>query len=210
MCSTHISESMSVSLTQDGDWVWFMAQVNNATQIPSDELIAVILELSKELKHVSECPRPSSITLTARERFMKEIKNHISKQSCSYQGVLLQSMQGFQHGGYQHGTTIYVAFSLLAGYVNSIVALYLSSWFIVDLHAFKIQWKRTFLGRNNKILWSSWTWLRVSMSALMGDPDLYPQVYRLSKFKHKSMWVIRYRWLGSVGQVPMKIQVLVI
>jgi hypothetical protein len=29
--------------------------------------------------------------------------------------------------------------------------------------------------------------LRVSMSALVGDPDLYPWVYRLSKLKLRSM-----------------------
>jgi len=43
----------------------------------------------------------------------------------------------------------------------------------------------------------------VSTSALVGDPDLYPQVYRLSKLKLRSVWVIRYRWLGSTGQVPV-------
>ena len=35
--------------------------------------------------------------------------------------------------------------------------------------------------------------LRVSTSAPMGDPDLYPQVYRLSKFKLRSRQVIEYR-----------------
>jgi len=30
-------------------------------------------------------------------------------------------------------------------------------------------------------------WIRVSTSALVGDPDPYPQVYRLTKFKLRSM-----------------------
>ena len=52
--------------------------------------------------------------------------------------------------------------------------------------------------------------LRVSTSAPVGDPDLYLWVYILSKLKPRSVWVIRYRWPGSTGQVPVKIQVLVI
>jgi hypothetical protein len=35
--------------------------------------------------------------------------------------------------------------------------------------------------------------LRVSTSAPVGDPDPYPQVYRLSKFKLRSGQVIEYR-----------------
>ena len=52
--------------------------------------------------------------------------------------------------------------------------------------------------------------MRVSTSAPVGDLDPYLWVYRLSKLKLRSMWVIRYRWLRSAGQVPVKIQVLVI
>ena len=79
VCSTHISESTYVSfITQDADWVQFMARADNATQIPSDEPVAVILELPEELKHISERPRPSSIALAARDGFVKDIRNHIS------------------------------------------------------------------------------------------------------------------------------------
>ena len=55
-----------------------------------------------------------------------------------------------------------------------------------------------------------WDHLRVNTSAPVGDPDPYLWVYILSKLKPRSVWVIRYRWPGSAGQVPVKIQVLVI
>ena len=52
--------------------------------------------------------------------------------------------------------------------------------------------------------------LRVNTSAPVGDPDPYLLVYILSKLKPRPVWVIRCRWPGSAGQVPVKIQVLVI
>src|ERR1700676_1389746 len=42
------------------------------------------------------------------------------------------------------------------------------------------------------------------MSALVGDPDLYLQVYKLRKFKLRSAQVIDNGGLGSAGQVPAK------
>ena len=105
-----------------------MARADNATQMRDNKPIAAILKLPEELQYTSERPRPSSDVLAARERFVKDIRNHISNnRAVSYQGVLLQSMQGFQHGGYQHGVTIYVAFSLLAEHVYEIIPVQLSS-----------------------------------------------------------------------------------
>ena len=52
--------------------------------------------------------------------------------------------------------------------------------------------------------------IRVNTSAPVGDPDPYLSVYILSKLKPRTVWVIRCRWPGSAGQVPVKIQVLVI
>jgi len=48
--------------------------------------------------------------------------------------------------------------------------------------------------------------LRQNTSALMGDPDPYPQVYGLTKLKPRFMWIIQHRWLrlapGTI-QVPV-------
>jgi hypothetical protein len=97
VCSTHISESTYVSfITQDADWVQFMARADNATQIPSDEPVAVILELPEELKHISERPRPSSIALAARDGFVKDIRNHISNnRAVVIRGCCFGQCRGF-------------------------------------------------------------------------------------------------------------------
>ena len=49
--------------------------------------------------------------------------------------------------------------------------------------------------------------VRQSTSALVGDPDPYPRVYKLRKFKLRSAQVIDNGGLGSAGQVPAKKQV---
>jgi len=78
VCNIQILESTYISPTQDGDWVQFMARANNATRMSNYEPIAVVLELPAELKPTSEHPIHSSVALTARERFVKEIRSNIS------------------------------------------------------------------------------------------------------------------------------------
>ena len=73
------------------------------------------------------------------------------------------------------------------------------------------KWIRGGIGTWALFYWGSGGWrIRVSTSAPVGDPDPYLWVYILSKLKPRSVWVIRHRWPGSTGQVPVKIQVLVI
>ncbi len=89
-------ESTSITVTQDGDWVHFMSQADNATQTPGDEPIAVILELPEELKHISERPRPSSVALEARERFVQAIRKHIShNRAVIIKGSCFSQCRGF-------------------------------------------------------------------------------------------------------------------
>lgn len=87
---------MSVSLTQDGDWVQFMARADKATQMRNGEPIAVALELPEELQHTSERPRRSSVALAAREGFVKEIRNHIANnRSVVIKGCCFSQCRGF-------------------------------------------------------------------------------------------------------------------
>jgi hypothetical protein len=96
VCNIQILESTSVSLTQDGDWVQFMARANNATQMRNDEPIAVVLDLPEELKQTSERPRHSSAALAARERFVKEIRNNISNnRAVVIKGCCFGQFSGF-------------------------------------------------------------------------------------------------------------------
>jgi hypothetical protein len=89
-------ELMSVLLTQDGDWVQFMARADNATQVRNNEPIAVVLELPEELRHTTECPRPSSVALAARDRFVKEIRTQISNnKAVVIRGCCFSQCRGF-------------------------------------------------------------------------------------------------------------------
>src|SRR6267154_4711739 len=110
---------MFVSLTQDGDWVQFMARADKAIQMCNEEPIAVELELPEELQHTSERPRPSPVALAAREIFVKEIRNHIANnRAVVIKGCCFSQCKGFSvedigmvrpsmsHSVYWHGTCI--------------------------------------------------------------------------------------------------------
>ena len=97
MYSTHILESTSVlPITQDGDLVQFMARADNATQMRDNKPIAAILKLPEELQYTSERPRPFSVVLAARERFVKDIRNHISNnRAVVIKGCCFSQCRGF-------------------------------------------------------------------------------------------------------------------
>jgi hypothetical protein len=73
-----------------------MARADNATQMRDNEPIAVVLELPEELQHTSERPKPSSVALEARERFVKEIRKHISNnRAVVIKGCCFSQCRGF-------------------------------------------------------------------------------------------------------------------
>jgi hypothetical protein len=159
VCGMYILELTSVSPSQDGDWVEYMARAVNAIQMHDEEPVAVALELPEELRHMSERPRPSAVALEAREQFVREIRNHIShNRAVVVKGCCFSQCRGFSvedigmvrpsmfHSVYWHGTC-------------TIVYICLSSRFTYNELVFKMPWseQRIFLGRNNRILSSSWT-----------------------------------------------------
>jgi hypothetical protein len=96
VCNIQILESTYISPTQDGDWVQFMARANNATRMRNYEPIAVVLELPEELKQTLEHPIHSSVALTARERFVKEIRSNISNnRAVVIKGCCFSQFRGF-------------------------------------------------------------------------------------------------------------------
>lgn len=81
---------------QDGNFVQYMARAANAIQMRDEVPIAVALELPEELRHTSERPRPSAITLPARDRFVKEIRMHISRnRAVVIKGCCFSQCRGF-------------------------------------------------------------------------------------------------------------------
>ena len=73
-----------------------MARAHNVFQIPDEEPIAVVLELQEELQHTSERPRPSSIALTARNQFIKDIRTHIgNNRAIVVEGCCYSQCHGF-------------------------------------------------------------------------------------------------------------------
>jgi hypothetical protein len=73
-----------------------MAQVDKAIQMCNEKPIAVMLELSEELQHTLECPRPTSVALAARENFIKEIRNHITNnRAIVIKGCCFSQCRGF-------------------------------------------------------------------------------------------------------------------
>jgi hypothetical protein len=73
-----------------------MARADNATQMRDNEPIAVVLELPEELQHTSGRPKPSSVALEARERFVKEIRKHISNnRAVVIKGCCFSQCRGF-------------------------------------------------------------------------------------------------------------------
>jgi hypothetical protein len=76
--------------------VQFMAQADMAIQMRNEKPIAVALELPEELQHTSERPRPSSVALAAREKFVKEIRNHIANnRAVVIKGCCFSQCRGF-------------------------------------------------------------------------------------------------------------------
>ena len=104
-----------------------MARVHNMFQIPDEELIAIVLELLEELQHTSECPRPSSVALVARNQFVKDIRTHIGNnravvvkgccysQCCGFSVEDIGMVRSFMsHAVYWHGICIpFVALQLI-------------------------------------------------------------------------------------------------
>jgi hypothetical protein len=122
-CAGHISELTSESLSQDGNWIEYMARAANAIQMHDEEPAAVALELPEELRHTSERPRPSAVALAAREQFVKEIRNHVSNnRAVVIRGCCFSQCRGFSvedigmvrpsmsHSVYWHGVSTIVYF----------------------------------------------------------------------------------------------------
>ena len=55
-----------------------MAQADNMTEMHNEEAFAVVLELPEVLRSTSDHPKPSTVALAARDKFIKEIRSHIA------------------------------------------------------------------------------------------------------------------------------------
>ena len=92
----YILDLTSLLPSQDGDWVEYMARAVNAIQMHDEEPVAIALELPEELRHMSECPRPSAVALEARDQFVKEMRNHISNnKAVVIKGCCFSQCRGF-------------------------------------------------------------------------------------------------------------------